>query len=69
MAKNKVIFNGETLIDLTENTVTADTLFAGVVATNAQGEQVTGAYTPPDLSQYYILGIDAGGLYIKEAVE
>ncbi len=40
--KNKVVYGGQTLIDLTEDTVTADTLLAGYTAHNAAGEAIVG---------------------------
>jgi hypothetical protein len=46
MAVNKVIYDGRTLIDLTEDTVTADTLSEGVTAHNASGELITGTSKP-----------------------
>lgn len=42
MAVNKVIYNNDTLIDLTEDTVTADTLLAGETAHMANGVRITG---------------------------
>ena len=42
MAVNKIIYNGETLVDLTSDTVTADDLAAGVTATGANGKPVVG---------------------------
>ena len=42
MAVNKIIYNGETLVDLTSDTVTADDLAAGVTATGADGQPVVG---------------------------
>lgn len=42
MAVNRVIANGETKLDLSSDTVTADTLFAGVTAHNAAGEAIAG---------------------------
>lgn len=49
---NKVDYNGKTLIDLTGDTVTPDTLLTGVTAHNAQGEIVTGTVElPTKLSQ------------------
>lgn len=42
MAVNKIIYNGETLVDLTNNTVTADDLAAGVKATGADGRPIVG---------------------------
>lgn len=42
MANNKVILNGETLIDLTEDTVTEDTLLEGETAHDASGNAIIG---------------------------
>lgn len=45
MAKNKIIYGGEVLIDLTGDTVTAASLAAGVTAHDRSGEQITGTST------------------------
>lgn len=42
---NKVIFGGTTLIDLTSDTVTKETLLEGQTAHNAAGEVITGKCT------------------------
>lgn len=42
MANNKVIFGNNVLIDLTEDTVTADKLALGFTAHSASGEQIVG---------------------------
>lgn len=42
MAVNKIIYNGETLVDLTSDTLTADDLAAGVTATGADGKPLVG---------------------------
>ena len=42
MAVNKIIYNGEILVDLTSDTVTADDLAAGVTATGADGKPLVG---------------------------
>lgn len=42
MAVNKVIYNAKVLIDLTSDTVTAETLAEGVTAHNKSGAQITG---------------------------
>ncbi len=39
---NKIIYGGRTLIDLTEDTVTPETLIKGATAHNAAGEKITG---------------------------
>lgn len=45
MAFNKVIYEGETLIDLTGDTVTPDTLMVGATAHAANGEVISGTAT------------------------
>lgn len=45
MAISKVIYGGETLIDLTADTVTADKMLSGTKAHGANGEQITGTCT------------------------
>ena len=47
--RNKVVYAGKTLIDLTEDTVTPATLKSGVTAHNASGAKITGTLdtTPP----------------------
>lgn len=42
---NKVIYSGQTLIDLTSDTVTADKLLSGAKAHDKSGAQITGACT------------------------
>ena len=42
MAINKVIYNKRVLIDLTDSTVTPETLAEGVVAYNTKGERIVG---------------------------
>ena len=44
---NKVVVNGETLIDLTAITVTPDKVFKGVTFINSEGKIKTGTYVPP----------------------
>ena len=46
MAVNKVIFGGEVLIDISDSTVTADTLAEGVVAYDAKGNRIVGTMKP-----------------------
>ena len=41
---NKIIAFGQTLIDLTEDTVTAETLLEGYTAHDATGEAITGTF-------------------------
>lgn len=42
MAVNKVVFGGETVIDLTSDTVTPETLAQGVTAHDKAGKQIVG---------------------------
>ena len=50
MAYNKVIYADQTLIDLTGDTVTEDTLVEGKVAHNAKGEQIIGTMKAPTVT-------------------
>lgn len=51
MANNKVqLADGTVLIDLTEDTVTPQTLLAGIKATDKSGEQITGVVTVPTIT-------------------
>lgn len=43
--KNKIIYNGDTLIDLTGDTVTAADLLSGVIAHDKSGATITGTCT------------------------
>ena len=52
MAVNKVEYGGQTLVDLTTDTVTKETLIAGATAHNAAGEQISGTFDP---SKYAVL--------------
>lgn len=45
MAKNKIIYGGQVLIDLTGDTVTADKLAQGITAHDRYGEVITGTST------------------------
>jgi hypothetical protein len=45
MAISKVIFGGETLMDLTSDSVTVDKLLKGTTAHDAKGEKITGTCT------------------------
>lgn len=42
MAISKVVYGNNTLIDLTNDTISADKLLSGYTAHNAKGESVTG---------------------------
>ena len=45
MAISKIILNGVTQMDVTDDTVTADKLLYGEQATGADGQKVTGTVT------------------------
>ena len=47
MAVNKVEVNGETVLDLSQDSVTPEQLAQGATAHNAAGEQITGTCTAP----------------------
>lgn len=52
MAVNQVVINGETKLNLRQDTVTPETLLKGTTAHNAAGEPITGVYEPMDIKQY-----------------
>lgn len=52
MAVNQVIIDGETKLDLRQDTVTPGTLLEGTTAHNAAGELITGVYEPMNIKQY-----------------
>ncbi len=69
MGRNKIIYGGETLIDLSADTVTPDKLAAGAVAHNAAGESITGALATRhlysgDAAPAASLGV-AGDVYLQ----
>lgn len=59
MAVSKVQFDGNTLIDLTGDTVTAAKLHSGYTAHAADGSVITGTYAPPSGS----VTLNANGTY------
>lgn len=54
MAISKVVFGNETLIDLTSDTVTPETLAVGTSAHMADGTQITGSMKAQHLAQVYM---------------
>lgn len=64
MAVNKVNYGDETLIDLTEDTVSEDTLLNGVTAHSSSGNKVVGTVTVP--TKVSELTNDKGFTTIKE---
>ena len=67
MAVNKVIYGGETLMDVTNSTVREDNLLSGVVAYNAAGERITGAVVTVPVDAVPTEGsgnaVSSGGVY------
>lgn len=49
-ATNKVIFGGQTVVDLTQDTATEGTVLAGYTFHKANGQQTVGTYTPQAVS-------------------
>ena len=47
MAVNKVVYRGQTLVDLTGDTVVAATLVKGVTAHDKSGAKITGTHVCP----------------------
>lgn len=52
MAVNKVIYGGNTLVDLTSDTVTANDLAEGITATAADGKKVVGVMQKGEIASY-----------------
>ena len=52
MGRSKIVYAGDTLLDLTEDTVTPQTLLKGATAHNAAGELIIGVYEPMNIKQY-----------------
>lgn len=50
MAVNKVVYGGNTLVDLTSDTVTANDLAEGITATGANGDKVVGVMTKGEIA-------------------
>ena len=69
MAKNKIIFAGETLIDLTSDTVTADQMPPGCIAHDKTGALITGTspmYPLNPIEYDYNIGYVASGTWKYE---
>ena len=68
---SKVVYGDTTLIDLTEDTVTADSMLSGVTAHGANGEQIYGTMSQvtPATATPLMDGTAAVGTSIKYARE
>lgn len=71
MAINKIIYGDTTLIDLTNDTIEADTMLSGVTAHGANGEQIYGTMSQvtPATEAPLMDGAAAVGTSIKYARE
>lgn len=58
MGRSKIVYAGDTLLDLTEDTVTPETLLKGKTAHNAAGELITGTMIASQLQ--LIVTVSAG---------
>lgn len=54
MAVNKVVYDGDTLIDLTGDTVTPETLAAGATAHDKAGNPIVGAMASGGVEEIYV---------------
>ncbi len=54
MGRNKIIYDGNVLLDLTGDTVTAAALLEGYTAHNSAGQLVTGTLSIDDLVHHNI---------------
>lgn len=61
MGINKVIYNGQVLIDLTSATVTPETLLEGTIAFNSKGEQIVGTLVISTYTNQVPISINADG--------
>ena len=50
MAVNKVQINGVTQLDLTQDSVSQETLLSGKTAHNKAGNRITGTLTQPEIT-------------------
>lgn len=66
MGVNKVIYGNSTIIDITDSTVTPDTLMSGYTAYAANGDLITGEASGGD-SNYFT--VSNGKLCIIYAIE
>ena len=60
---NKINYGGSTLLDLTEDTVTPDSLLEGVTAHDATGATIEGQYNPPKVKMSKTVEIVENGTH------
>lgn len=74
MQVNKVTVKGQTVIDLTSDTVTSDKLVSGVTAHDKSGNQITGSMEVANKSifgvniDFFLQDIDSEGKFIKSSI-
>lgn len=69
MAYNKIVYGGNTLIDLTEDTIVPEKLAYGLTAHDASGQSITGTLKtiPLDPIEYdYNIGYITNGAWVYE---
>lgn len=72
MATSKVVYSGRTLIDLTEDTITEETLLRGYTAHKADGTKIVGTAFKDYPSRYSFLDTlqdSRGGRYCSSLEE
>ena len=71
MAKNKIVYGNETLIDLTDDTVSANNLLSGATAHDRSGTQIVGSVSVPtnldDLSDVNISSPTSGQALVYDS--
>ena len=60
MGVSKVAMGSRVIMDLTQDTVTPETLLQGVTAHNARGEKITGALQPVSRTTAININVDSG---------
>lgn len=75
MAVNQVIYNGETIVDLTGDSVTPETLLEGTTAHSANGEKIVGTLSIQSITESVLAQVlerdkakyPVGAIYISTA--
>lgn len=68
MGVNQVIYNGDTLVDLTGDTITSDALLKGTTAHDAAGNQITGTAVGGTLDHTQLINRDVADQHPMEAI-
>lgn len=59
MAISKVTFNGKTIVDISKDSVTSDTLFLNATAHSRDGNKINGNVIPMSIVSFYV---DSNGI-------